>query len=382
MLLLQYSTNMPPNLPTPRPPLQTRLPNVVHPSVSYGHPYAPEFRAMVMQIQRTDDIDPAVTNFLNALSAQHLYPSQQTVDRWAGTEQDLGHYRACRRSGNKFASRLRGDDLILLALYRLIYPKAQASEINAFLYRANYGDPNFRFYNPSCITQNEQRIGLTRKAGSTTAYQALFPHNIRKRWCYWNLPYPMGIADCERRFMIDLDECGIFVETANRKHGKAYLGHRVKEPGPYSKSEKWNLLLAICGEDGIIGAPSQRWKMTWLDGGTTVDKMLQFIQEILQDIGHATPNNIYCFTMDNLNSHTNVGVVALIYAYGHRVAFRAPYYPVDGAIEYVFNSVQNLLRCRLYEVTDGPSLIRVVNECIQSITDFAPYFTNVGFIRP
>ena len=109
--------------------------------------------------------------------------------------------------------------------------------------------------------------------------------------------------------------------------------------------------------------------------------MLDFREEILETIGVATPGNIYCFTMDNLNSHNNNGVMAIIFEYGHRVCFRAPYYAVDGAIEFVFNTLQGMLRTRLYEITDGPSLINAINESIQSISDFATYFTNVGFIR-
>ena len=182
--------------------------------------------------------------------------------------------------------------------------------------------------------------------------------------------------------MIDLDECGLFVETANRKHGKSYVGLRVREPGPYSKSEKWNLLMAICGEDGVQGSPSRRWTKLWLEGGTTVDRMMEFVLEILEDLGPATADNWYCFTMDNLNSHRNVGLIALIHAYGHGVAFRAPYYAVDGAIEFVFNNLQTLIRSRLYEVKDGNTLIAVINQSIQSMENFAPYFENVGFILP
>ena len=60
--------------------------------------------------------------------------------------------------------------------------------------------------------------------------------------------------------------------------------------------------------------------------------MLEFIQSILNEIGHATANDFYVFTMDNLNSHKNMAVVALIHVYGHGVVYRAPYWPVDGAI--------------------------------------------------
>ena len=123
-----------------------------------------------------------------------------------------------------------GHDLLLLALYRITFPKATAAEINAFLYRANYGSLTFRFYSPSQISETEKWIGLTRKKGSTTAaYQALLPFNKHKRWAYWNLPYPYGIADIRRQDIIDLDECGVEVQSADRNMGKAYVGRRVKQ---------------------------------------------------------------------------------------------------------------------------------------------------------
>ena len=149
----------------------------------------------------------------------------------------FNHFRPCQ-SGNKLPSRLRDKDLILLSLYRILFPKALIPEVNAFLYRSNYGDFNFRFYCHSQISLAETRIGLTRKRASTTAYQAFLPVNLRKRWIFWNLPYPLGIADVQQRFMIDLDECGVFVESVNRKDGKSFRSVRVNEPGPYSKSEK------------------------------------------------------------------------------------------------------------------------------------------------
>ena len=32
--------------------------------------------------------------------------------------------------------------------------------------------------------------------------------------------------------MIDLDECGVGMTDADRSLGKAYVGHRVSQPGP------------------------------------------------------------------------------------------------------------------------------------------------------
>jgi hypothetical protein len=46
-------------------------------------------------------------------------------------------------------------------------------------------------------------------------------------------------------------------------------------------------------------------------------------------------------------------MAAIIYAAGHRLAFRAPYYPIDGPIEFVFNTVQGMLRINMAQITVG-----------------------------
>ena len=88
-----------------------------------------------------------------------------------------------RRTGNKRAEVIINDHIIVfLALYRVAFPKCSAAQINAFLYRINYGDVTFRFYTTPQITKAETHLGLTKKSGSTTAYQAYLPINLLKRW--------------------------------------------------------------------------------------------------------------------------------------------------------------------------------------------------------
>ena len=79
--------------------------------------------------------------------------------------------------------------------------------------------------------------------------------------------------------------------------------------------------------------------------------------------------------------HKNVGVIALIHLYGHGVVYRAPYWPVDGAIEFIFNTIQSLMRGRAYEIYNEDDLLAAIYESIQSIDSFANYFENLGFIR-
>ena len=108
--------------------------------------------------------------------------------------------------------------------------------------------------------------------------------------------------------LIDLDETGIFLETANRSSGKIYVGVCVNEKGPYSKSEKRAILMTISCEPGTPEAPPRQWRSLWVDGGTTNDRFLMFIHQILEDLGPRTPEQRNYFTMDNLNVHHSIAV--------------------------------------------------------------------------
>jgi hypothetical protein len=249
-------------------------------------------RDFAVQIQQSNQLNSAPIQQARAL---YLFPSLQTIRRYVNLINQFGHCRPCRRTGNKRAEILRDHNIVFLVLFRIAFPKCSAAQINAFLYRVNFGNVNFRFYSGAQITVAEKRIGLTRKRGSTTAFQAYLPINLRKRWLYWNMPYPYGIADIWVEDLVDLDECGLFVETAGKTIGKAFVGKRVRQEGNYQKSEKWTLLLAVAGS-----AAAERWFLMWNDGGTTGDKMIELFTMILNDIGPGTPARRRCFIMDNL----------------------------------------------------------------------------------
>lgn len=277
-----------------RPPTQTRAPEVLDPSgPGRGDGYATNYRELTIALEQAGESNNPIFQQLRQLGK---YPSKSSAGRWKRQQEALGHVRPCRRTGNNRATVLRDHNLLLLALYRIAYPKANAAELNAFLYDANYGDIDFRFYSSSQVSESETRIKLTRKRGSCTAYQALLPINIAKRWMYWNLPYPYGIADIRRQDLIDIDECGKELSHCDRHIGKSYQGERVKQTGPYTKSDKYNLLLAISGD----GATNRRWRDIWTGEGTTGERMIAFIRRIVNAIGPGTPARRYCFTMDNL----------------------------------------------------------------------------------
>ena len=85
--------------------------------------------------------------------------------------------------------------------------------------------------------------------------------------------------------------------------------------------------------------------------------------------------------MDNLNTHWNQIVAAMINIHGHQIVFRAPYYPVDGPIEYVFNTVQQSISFVMYQIHDHDDLLVELNVQVGAIPDFVNYFRHCGFIR-
>jgi hypothetical protein len=357
-----------------RPPLQVFQGNVPHPSECRGNPYSQDTREMAVQnrLNGNDNLPATVL-----LQEQHLYPHPDTVSRYINRQREVGHARAYRHTGNARSEReVQGVNLIWLSLFRVALPKATSAEINAFLYEMNVHDPQYEIYSASQICRAEQRLHLTKKRSSTTAYQALDPRNVLWRDNYWNMDYPFGIADQDPRKMIDLDEASGSVDGANRSRGTCLVGNRAREVGPYSKSEKVTLLMAVLGDP----ANPERWFDIWNDGGTTVARFYAFIERIIGDIGQGTPENRYCFTMDNLDAHTNAAVQTLIFNAGHRIVFRAPYHPVDGAIEYIFNIIQCALCMRMRDIKTTDDFIQQLRHIITNMPSFAPFFEHVGFV--
>ena len=357
-----------------RLPLRTSEDEVIHPSLSKGNAYSQDTRQAAVQCYENGDVDSSV---VSSLRSQHSFPSHRSVVRWVDRLNDLGNFRPFRRSGNKRAEReIIGNVFVLLALYRVSLPKATQAEVSAFLAVMNGYDPMYVPYSPSQITRAEDLLNLTRKRGSTTAFQAYDPFNLQWRDNYWNMPYPYGMSNIKARDIIDIDEAGLELVSSNRRHGKSHKGERVREAGPYSKTGKVNLLLAISGDPDN----PDRWHEIWSCSGTTISKFVAIIRRIISDIGPGTVSRRRCFTFDNLSAHLHPQVMAVIYQAGHRVVPRAPYWPVDGAIEYVFNTLQVLLCVNLREIKDNDDLINHIQNIFANFERFIEYFRHVGFI--
>ena len=324
--------------PRIRPPTGTRVSQQQHASEGIGKAYPKEMREMV--ITRYINGLPDISNEIIQLRHQHKWPSISTCQRWIRQYNTIHNVRPKRRSGNKRAQReIRGRTLRHLALYRTIRPKATIAEVQAVLHTL---EPNAMIYSPSQVFRGEDSLGLSRVAGSTTTDNAyLVPINIQKRHMYWNNPYPLGMIK-----------------------------------GIYNRAgQKLNVLLAICGDNN----DPMRFSHLWTGEGTTLLIYYNFMRSIIDELERRHPGRSFCFTKDNLNVHKNPIIMDLISNAGHRVVFRAPYYAVDGAIEYVFNTLQTNLMVEYNNLHSLDDLRNTVNLIIGAILTFRPYFEHVGF---
>ena len=151
-------------------------------------------------------------------------------------------------------------------------------------------------------------------------------------------------------------------------------GERVREDDPCSKTGE----VSFCWLYHVIH--SDRWHEIWSGDGTTLALFVDIIRRIIADIGTGTSICRHCFTFDNLSFHLHPPVFALIYETGHRVIARAPYWPVDGAIEYVFNTPQVLLYANVRDIKEHDDLVNHIKNIIANFGTFTEYFRHVSFI--
>ena len=357
--------------PRLRPPNGTRQPHPpCHPSIG-GNPYSDDIRQQVIEKHLLGQDMEAPD--LEELRLNWKFPALITCQRWINIYYETGDICPKRATGNRYSHReILGPVLEKLALYRVVFPKAALAECRAYLYNL---DPTVDPYSNSQLHRAETLLGLSRKAASTTADMAFTPGNLRKRHRYWHLPPPLGVFGVDTRDMIDIDEAGFMLEHQNRKHGKTVTALRCTQEGAYGRGQKLNLLLAICGDDVDV----MRWHEIWMNGGTTITRFHDFLKRIIDDLALNHPGRSMVFTMDNLNSHKNPLILNLIQNSGHRIVFRAPYWPVDGSVEYVFNTIQTRMQAYFNRLTTIPALRNRINLIVATIPSFYKYFRHVGF---
>ena len=248
-----------------RPSLQTFREDVPHPSQRRGNAYSQDVQEIAVQNRLNgNDFNPAITE----LQQQWLYPHPDTVDKFVARHAVVGHSRAYQRTGNARSEReVLGIYLVHFAMYRACLPKATAAEVNAYLFQMNRWDPTYEPYSNSQLTRANQRLHLTKKKSSTTAYQALQPANVLWRDMYWNMIYPYGMANVDPRFVIDIDESSGSVDGSNRTSGTCLIGERAAVntpiPGKYLQDNDGASGCFYNGENPSRSAANTAYRLTF-----------------------------------------------------------------------------------------------------------------------
>jgi hypothetical protein len=235
---------------TPKPIRELRVPVETREYRSQGdtRPYSVDFRRNTL-LQRGLGAENNAEN--RELRRLRSAPSIRSIQRWIRRLRHRGTFRSYRHHGGRIRSAVSNIQLVYLAFYRTVFPEATAAEVIAFLWNTHGRFlPIPRFVHPSQITRAEQDLGFTRVRGSVTARQAAQPRVQHWREAYWTENYPQGIADIAARDLIDLDECGLSVETCKRKYIKVRLTSRKgrRYLGPYGHGRKLTLLMAISAD--------------------------------------------------------------------------------------------------------------------------------------
>jgi hypothetical protein len=270
-------------------------------------------------------------------------------------------------NGNKQQPKIFGHDQFLLLFYRSVFPKANADEIRCFIFE-NSQDPII--YSRQDITRSEQSFQLTKKRGSTTAYEAFLPENIQRRWLYFNSEPLTGILHVNRNEMIDIEVPGIGILHSNRRFGKQVANVRVGDIGPYSKSEKFTLIAAV-------GPPDFKHMFMAKVPGTTTELFTAFNRSLLLRFPQGTPRKDFLF--DNLRSHFSDEILYEIYNQGHRITPRPAYYPADGPIEYIFNQIEMGLSQNLYKIRTDDDIIACTRFVFTNLQGIDATFRHCGY---
>lgn len=305
------------------------------------------------------------------------YPCMQTCMNFIERERQYGHCRAKHATGNHQAEReIEGEPLVRLALFRLVHPEAIIDEVRAFLFNM---DQTVAPYSTTAVVRAEKLLRLTQKKSSTTCERAYWQVNLHKRQRFWTNNYPFGRADIRTRDMIDMDEAGFKIEATNPSWGKSVSWSRCHTDGSYNRERKLNCMMGISADSTI----NMSWHDVWpqCEGGTTLYRVYVFFERIIDWLDAHHPGRVFCFTMDNLNIHSNPIILHLITSRGHRYLFRAPYWSVDGPMEYVFNTMHVKLLLFFRQIDNLTQLENALNQIIGQLSPngFDSYFRHVGF---
>ena len=318
---------------------------------------------------------PLDTPHLRLLRAVHEFPSLRSCQRYINKYLECGHWQPKYATGNHDAEReVRGQALVNLALYRVVHPESPLSHARAFLFNVN---PTVAPFSHSAVLRAEAVLDLRRKVASTTCERAYWAINLRKREQFWHEIYPHGRADVLTSDMIDMDQAGMKIEASNPRYGKTVLWQRSHFDGSYNRDKKLNLMMAISADRAYNMEWHEHWEQE--EGGTNLFRVYSFYERVMDQLDADHPGRSFCFTMDNLNIHHNQILLDRMEERGHRYLFRAPYWSVDGPMEYIFNTIHVYLLTYFRTIPNLAVLGNRLDIIIGMLDQFMNYFINVGF---
>ena len=338
-----------------------------HPSNGGCEGYSEEFKDMMVELYQSG----------NAIPRSIL----RSVQRWIkdGTISK-------RKTGNKASSSVTGIHLFLLAIFKKIYPQATRPQCAVFI--ALYSDDG-RVLTDSEVSSGLEKIGMTRKKTSTTAYKAFTPKNQYLHECFWRFDFPAGVRNVRREELCDADEMALVLGDADQNYGHAVKGLRARKQGNYGRSSRKVVIIMIiepgnpslgADELGSIERP-RIWYRVSTDKGTTTEAYKSFLENyFLNKLRPDEPRRVLMH--DNLQSHKSDEIYDTMDAAGHGVICRPPYRPNEAPIEFAFDQLACEIRRRWNKIRNEEQLIKEIRDVIDTRTGmggFNDLFKDCGY---
>ncbi len=146
-------------------------------------------------------------------------------------------------------------------------------------------------YSRSWIGRAELRLGLHRKAASTTSNCAYLQVNLHKQFMYWNAAFPDGVSGESTCDVIDIDECSYKLESQNQKFGKVIWEKCCDAQGKYKKGTgSVSLLIAILGDKRVEEAFS--FHRCFTEGRTNPWHFFNYMQNLMDWLDNNRPGGV------------------------------------------------------------------------------------------
>ena len=302
-----------------------------------------------------------------------------------------------RMTGGKDRERLIGVDLLLLAIFLSIHPKSTHDQQAAYIF--NEGG---LLYSNFEISRKLKEMNITKKVGSTEAYQAFLEHNVRKVELFFSRGYPLGVVGSERRKFIDVDEFGMNITRVNSKYGYSISMFRVRSPGHYTRKASHSVFYAIEPGDprlpaGMLGSIQnpRHWIKILQNQGASELSFGVFMSDLCDDIeirpaqfGDILSDSHRVILWDNLYVHNTPGLHQIIEGRNYRrplgptkfhIINRPPYQAKYGPVEYkICNIVEHVQLHALPEWNDR-DMEKAVLDAVARISNVDGTFAHCGY---